>query len=342
MVFDGTPMPRRQSCLLVWLITIVACDLVTATGTGCQGMVFALLGMPMLALSMKPRYMQGYIKATGFILGFYAVLLIIELATGFNAPNPAMQYRFFALTGAWGFLKASTWPVLDPNNAALIINCGLIPCFWLALTSRKKWWLAVLLFTAALICTSSKAGICTAVLVCGLLALYQSEERIWLGSMLLSGTAAILLALTRLPMNDIITAMHQRLEIWQGAFKMVSIESFWGLGMGMFPAYYQRFTIEHTSSQTWAHNDLLQIGIEMGPLAAIAFISVFFNLYRTTTKNNIAAAAMVTAVVAQSMVEFQFYVPVVSLLAGLAMAYHAAAPQRKLGANEYAGQMLEI
>lgn len=133
MLFDGDPMPRRQPAVVAWALAILFCTYISATGMASQGLAWALLAMPTLALSMKPKYLDSYVKAFGLIVGLYAVMLIVELVTGFQTPNPETQYRFFALTGAWGYLKASAWPMIDPNNAALVINCALIPCFWKAL-----------------------------------------------------------------------------------------------------------------------------------------------------------------------------------------------------------------
>lgn len=186
-----------------------------------------------------------------------------------------------------------------------------------------KWWLLTLLFAIALVCTSSKAGIVTAFLICGGLALYKSEERWWLGAILACASCAVIFALTELPMNDLFTAAHQRWDIWRGAAKIEKIESFWGIGMGMFGAYYNQLKLESYSSGNWAHNDILQISIEMGQWATLVFIAMFAWMYRTTRPGNLVAAAVLTAILMQSMVEFQFYVPVVSLLGGLALAWHS-------------------
>ncbi len=69
MVFDGNPMPRRQPFVLAWALIILWCAYVTATGVAMQGLVWALLGMPTLALCMKPKYLDGYVKAFGIIVG---------------------------------------------------------------------------------------------------------------------------------------------------------------------------------------------------------------------------------------------------------------------------------
>jgi hypothetical protein len=178
-------------------------------------------------------------------------------------------------------------------------------------------------FTVALVCTSSKAGICTALGICGAMALYKSEHRWWLGSILAFSALAVITALSTLPMNDLWTAGSQRLDIWQGAYRVYDYSGWRGIGMGMFPNLYNQLKLESYSSGNWVHNDTFQIAIEMGTWAAISFISMFAYMYWTTRKGNIAAAAVLTAILVQSMVEFQFYVPAVSLLGGLAFAYHS-------------------
>lgn len=186
-----------------------------------------------------------------------------------------------------------------------------------------RWHFITLFFALALICTSSKAGICTALIICSGLAIYKSEERWWVGSMFGFAFLAVVTALSTLPMNDLWTAAHQRWDIWQGAAKIADIEPFWGVGMGMFGSYYPQVTIEHTSSQNWAHNDVFQIWIEMGFWAAAVLVAMFARMFWTTRERNLPAAAVLAAILMQSMVEFQFYVPVVSLLGGLALAYHS-------------------
>lgn len=323
MVFDGDPMPRRQPFILAWALTILCCAYVTAIGTAIQGLVWALLALPTLAICLKPKYLGSYLRAFGTVVGIYAVMLIVELATGFQTPNPETQYRFFALTGAWGYLKASAWPMIDPNNAALVINCALIPCFWKALCKVKWFRLVTTLFAAALLCTSSKAGICVGLGTCGALAVYNSEERWPAASVLVALLIALGAAMTQLPMNDIVTAAHQRLGIWEGAMRVSDTSGFWGIGMGMFSAYYSQLKLESFSSGNWVHNDPFQIAIEMGQWAVLVFLLMYARMYWTTRRGNLPAAAVLTAILVQSMVEFQFYVPVISLLGGLALAYHS-------------------
>jgi hypothetical protein len=73
---------------------------------------------------------------------------------------------------------------------------------------------------------------------------------------------------------------------------------------------------------TYAHNDLLQFAVEMGVPAALAFCGMAWAAARATCRQNIVSGAVLAALFLQALTEFQFYVPAVSLLAGLALGWH--------------------
>ena len=79
----------------------------------------------------------------------------------------------------------------------------------------------------------------------------------------------------------------------------------------------------------FAHNVVMQIAIEMGWWAALVFVAMWVSVLLKTCHTNIVAAGVLVAIMLQSMLEFQFYVPVVSLLAGLALAYHSCYHEQK-------------
>ncbi len=135
MLFDGDKLTPKPPFVVMWLITILFCALVSATGVNLLGLTWALLAMPTLALSMKRKYLPGFIKGYGGVLTFYAVLLVGELIVRVHNINPPVDFSLMTLTGAAsaGLLKAASWPMIDPNNAALVMNCALIPCFWKAI-----------------------------------------------------------------------------------------------------------------------------------------------------------------------------------------------------------------
>ena len=92
--------------------------------------------------------------------------------------------------------------------------------------------------------------------------------------------------------------------------------------MGTFGTYYQQVRIETDTGGWYAHNDILQLAIEMGFPAVLVFCELFSIVAVTTTRRNIVSACVLLALFLQAMVEFQFYVPAVSIIAGLALAHH--------------------
>lgn len=277
------------------------------------GLTWTLLAMPMLALSMKRKYLGGWIKGYSGVLVFYAILLIGEFLVRAHPIN-ILDWPGAA---AAGLLIAPSWPMIDPNNAALVINCALIPLFF------YKRWLLTALFAVALLCTYSKAGICAATIICTVLAVYRSEDRWWLGAIVASMTCGIVAAVSHIPAtNELWNSTHQRMEIWAVAYQMLSIRPLFGIGLGEFGNVYQFLRTEHGTAGVFAHNDFLQIAIEMGWWSALVFAAMWVSVFLKTCKNNVAAAGVLAAILIQSMLEFQFYVPIVSLLAGLATAYH--------------------
>ncbi len=193
-----------------------------------------------------------------------------------------------------------------------------------------KYWLLTLLFFIALLCTYSKAGICAGILICLALAVYRSEERWWLGSILASALCAIAVAIDQIPStSEIWNSTYQRMEIWATAVQMLHLRPMFGIGLGEFGNVYQILRTEHGSAGVFAHNDIMQIAIEMGWWSAVIFVAMWISVFVKTCRHNIVAAGVLAAILTQSMLEFQFYVPVVSLLAGLALAYHSCYGQSK-------------
>jgi hypothetical protein len=69
----------------------------------------------------------------------------------------------------------------------------------------------------------------------------------------------------------------------------------------------------------------MQLGIEMGwPLFSV-FVVMLIAAASATTGKNIVSGAVMLAVIIQSMTEFQFYLPAVNLVFGLALAWHLSA-----------------
>lgn len=103
---------------------------------------------------------------------------------------------------------------------------------------------------------------------------------------------------------------------------MLEVRPLFGLGLGTFYHYYQVARTEFYTAGWHSHNDMLQIAIEMGFPALAVFMTVFGTALVRTNRANLLPGCILLGILLQSMTEFQFYIPAVSVLAGMALANH--------------------
>ena len=315
LVFDGSRYrfgSFLRSANLAWLMVIGVVVFLYNRTYGVTPEIWTLAAMPMLALCMKKQYLKYYIWGFGAVIITFSIGLITQWAFHIAPTNGAYRYTW-VFNPAW---PAAAWPMIDPNNAALVLNCALLPIFYSSL-KVSKWIPVGLLLIAALFFTGSKAGIGAAVIGCLYLAVQTVGFRWWLG--FVCAACAACAALAWLPLGF---AFASRLPLWGAAASLLDINPLTGVGVGVFQNYYQHIRTEHYSSGFFAHNDMLQIAVEMGIPAAFVFGLQWVVASLETCPANRVSAAVLFAILAQSMVEFQFYVPAISLLAGLAFAWH--------------------
>lgn len=305
-----TPNPVRGACA-AWLTVLALSTFIIHPMLGGAVWFWSLAAMPALAICMKRKYVAGYMLVFGFLLSAYALLLIGQFALSVSYTN--ISYNWFNKDHIEGTRYAAAWPLVDPNNAAAVINVGLLSSLWFM---SPLFWL----FLPALIVTGSKAGVGVALLF-GIPMLLRSAPKNYLCALGLALCAdAVLLS------DEIISAVQlsisNRVPIWQGAVKLLDKSPFTGLGVGSFGTNYATVRTEHFTGGGFAHNDLLQFTIELGTPAALIFVCVWLSAFLLTSKNNAGAMCVACAVLVQSMVEFQFYVPAISILMGLVIGYH--------------------
>jgi len=140
---------------------------------------------------------------------------------------------------------------------------------------------------------------------------------VWLGGGELAKRLASIHAETRTELSG-----GTRLDIDRDALKMFAQKPLSGWGLGVFPDVYPQFRSFHTNFFiNEAHNDYLQLLVEMGSLGFAAMLWFLFALYRNAVKklknwsedNNgaIALAAMlgVTGILVHSFVDFNLQIP---------------------------------
>jgi O-antigen ligase len=176
-----------------------------------------------------------------------------------------------------------------------------------------------------LLATASKAGASAAAVCCLILAGQRYAEKFHTSGLAFIGLVALAF-FTPIYGPDMSSWLHHalrdRFPIWADSIRLLALHPFTGTGLGTFAVYYATVRTEYVSGGWFAHNDLLQLAIETGIPAAAAFCILWLTVLLTTCRRNFAAAVTMLAVLLQSMVEFQFYLPSVSLLMGVALAYH--------------------
>ena len=269
---------------------------------------FWIMAIPSLCvIFIKKDHIKECIFATVAILTVYALGLIVQqiMAVSYSAVN----------------YEGRAWPLINPNNAALVINFGLIGSLWMAI--KHKWaWVLTVIFTLALLITHSRAGMALGFGACSIIAysrlsIYFSDR----DKLKMLGIASpFVFMISAMAHEEIITALESlatRLPIWEASTRLITT---WGAGLGSFNYYYQFVRTEtHTAGQ-FAHNDLLQILIEGGVISLIGIsLLIAFCFMR---KGNLLTSLLLLVTLVHSMIEFQLYVPAISMLVGLTLVYH--------------------
>lgn len=295
---------------LAWLIMLGASAFFFASVPGAASVMFVLATMPSLALCLREEHIKPYCQCFGGVIGVYALGLILQMLLHVTYDNYNLGEMY-------------AWPLLDPNNAAGVVNLAFIPCMYFMLFKDIRWAAACALFAIAIYATRSKAGAVEA----GLSLVTFTGLRFGAETVLLWLIGTISTAtLTFFYRPELIVRAAQSFEsrfpIWKASWRLLWVRPWFGIGLGEFGIYYNQVRTEDYTGGWFAHNDLLQIAIEMGIPGAMIFCWLIVSISMAACKGNIVSSVTMLAIFLGSMVEFQFYVPAISLPMGLALAYN--------------------
>jgi O-antigen ligase len=140
---------------------------------------------------------------------------------------------------------------------------------------------------------------------------------VWLGGGELSQRLASIHSETRTELNG-----GTRLDIDRDALKMFARKPLLGWGLGVFPTVYPQFRSFYTNFFiNEAHNDYLQLLVEMGGLGFAAMLWFIFTVYRKALKKlpnwmddtngaiGLAAMLGVTGIMVHGFVDFNLQIP---------------------------------
>ena len=308
--------PVRQKDILwkvslAWMITLGIATFILAPVSNGAATMFILLGMPVMSLCISSAQLRLFLQTSLIVLTLYALVLIAEMV--FH-----VRYTDYGIDVPSRMAIASSWPLLDPNNAACLMNFGLIPCFYLGLRD-KRWFTWFAVFAFALYGTNSRTGAICAAIACYILLVERYSQAL---AVIPFAVIGALLYVNEHGVPDMPDSLLVRYNIIHASLPLLTLKPFTGLGLGTFGYYYAQLRTETSTAGVFLHNDFLQLAIEMGLPCILVFLALFLTVLVTTTHRNVVALAVCIAVLIHSMMEFQFYLPSISLLMGLALAYH--------------------
>jgi len=312
LLYSNEPTPRRGVlwwATLGWLVALTVHTFLIRPVVNGGSNTAVLMAGPMLALCMKKDTLPYYIKA--FLGVAFAYILGMYLQLAMDVEYAPYNYVM------WYGRTAPVWPIIDPNNAACVLNIAL-PAFLYA--AFYNWRLSFLpaLTAGAIILTGSQAGCVTAALTSTAMIIYYLRP-----SKDLIGLTACAMIVAVWPFLEHFSqkwghSLDARLPMWESSLHLLNISPLFGVGSGQFSVYYKFVRTEFTTGGFFAHNDLLQFAIEFGIPVALIFVCFFAT---ALWKSPMVARCCFFAALLQSMSEFQFYVPVVALASGLPIAY---------------------
>jgi O-antigen ligase len=272
----------------------------TFSGYGFAVALFALLqGIA----SNGKLYWLGTVESGGWIYGPYVnhnhyaglmemlmpIPLVISLAGDVRGSRRALAALAAAVMASTIFLSGSRG-----GMAAFAAQVALLGTF---LLKRRKNWKAAFAFGAFL------------VIALGLLA--------WLGGGELVERLASINTGTRAELSG-----GTRLTIDRDALKMFARKPVLGWGLGVFPDVYPQFSNLGTNLQVgMAHNDYLQLLVEVGALGFATVVWFLLTLFRsalrklksqpadTNTAVTLAAILGISGILVHSFVDFNLQIP---------------------------------
>jgi O-antigen ligase len=282
---------RAPSFTVVWLLCLLGLSAATNPTELSFLAIFMLL--PCVA------HTRASIVPAAIVVAIFAAGLIVQTFL-----TPELMYY-----GA----RASR-PMLNPNNAAEVLNFLMVPVLCLLVDRPTRWRaLAGLLLLAAMLCTGSKSGIVAALIAVAFFAFFR-KPALRLPLAALAGAAVAVIAIWE-PARQ---SLASRFVIWDKVAGLIGQ----GDGIGSFYTLYRPLMTDadrEVSAGFFAHNDVLQIAIEMGWPAALVFLGTLIYGICTVRRAPLAASTML-AIFLHAMVSFPFYMAPASLLAGLAFS----------------------
>ncbi|RKY37250.1 MAG: hypothetical protein DRP78_01540 [Candidatus Omnitrophota bacterium] len=144
--------------------------------------------------------------------------------------------------------------------------------------------------------------------------------------------------------NNPQNSITQRANYWKSSFKLIKEKPFRGIGQGNFGIVYPSVKSADANETNYPHNIYLQIGVESGIFALIAFIIFVVYLFKEALvyRNPFVAAGFICAISAflvQNLFDYSFFVPQTAItwwvLAGAVIGYNSSISDKNKRENGY-------
>jgi len=293
--------------------------------------ILCFLAIQVLRRTSQVRILTIAFSAYGFLLALFAML------QGFSGTSRLYWIRTPRM-GGWIY-----GPYVNHNHYAglmeMLLPIPLVFCLTREAHGPKKVaaGIASALMAGTIFLSGSRGGMLAFVIQMALLSAVvfwrQKNRRVslalatflvlgsglilFLGGSELAKRLATIHAETRIELTG-----GTRLSIYRDALKMFAAKPFTGWGLGVFPTVYPKFRSFPTNFFiNQAHNDYLQLLVEMGSLGFAILLWFLWTLYRNgvrklqnwseNTNGAVALAALlgVTGILVHSLVDFNLQIP---------------------------------
>jgi hypothetical protein len=242
-----------------------------------------------------PRVVRMLIVSAGALSAFSA-LRLAEISLRTETPV------WSALDFMWRLRFNSFYG--DLNAAGSLYALFLVPAIWIAWRERRIWAGVPSLFLGlALWLAGSRAAVAAAIGALGLVWLVSARPK--RGTVVLAGSLALIVVAlitgTSVRNAPPESAFNFRAELTKAAFRLAAEAPVFGIGLNRFkPASAGVFSDEVINQHSWArygenaHNNFLQILVELGVVGLAAFLwlltPLFLNVWRRLTTHTATPA----------------------------------------------------
>ena len=353
----------------IWLTQMIMAGKISTRSTPLDNPLILAILVGLIGFFKSPHILESLMA----LLKFLSLLIFGLILLNYENRNALVKYIYrlviwlsFILAvlsiyeyffGLWGIPAGgrvlSTFP--NPNHFAGFLACGLtFICYQLfygtmEIKDRFLWVLVIAVELTALWLTKSKGGALS--LGIGIFVILFIYRRKW--SYIFAGLAAAALVLIVMtPLRGVVFSREihdpytfEKVALYKETINYIKDYPVLGTGLETFRYYFPRYkTMPGLRSAPYVHNELLNIWTDFGLPGVALFIWILVVYFRNASrqvgieKNSamIGFVAVVTGILAQSMIEFNLHSP------GLAMIFMALLAVTVSLAKEKQGKIAEI